>query len=204
MLMSGVLQPDYMRGIVPQENNFQIQVLLLLLRLLLVVYTKHSLFLQYLVLWDLKAPWLLVKPQKKNFQVQGSGGSLAVSERAERKRLPQKTLLFRGLLVFLLKEQSHLLQENALNEMCQAVIIDRSRHQQACDTTQVDDNLQRHVTETKLCWAVCESLQYLTHRSVETHEGWMIYELQRDIEIGLRLEKAYAPSPRTKEQTLPI
>ena len=99
------------------------------------------------------------------------------------------------LVVYRCYNRSYISQVEALLTSLYALffqIIDRFRHRQARDTAQADD-LQRNVVEAKLCWAVCESLQCLTYQTAETHEGWMIYELRRDTETGLRLEKAYAP-----------
>ncbi|KAF8422982.1 hypothetical protein EV426DRAFT_604657 [Tirmania nivea] len=82
-------------------------------------------------------------------------------------------------------------------------IITRFRHRLTCDTTQADDDLQQNVSEVRLCWAVCESLQGLTYRATETDEGWMIYVLRRDSETGLRLERAYAPEGLTRWELNP-
>ncbi|RPB28638.1 hypothetical protein L211DRAFT_401118 [Terfezia boudieri ATCC MYA-4762] len=77
-------------------------------------------------------------------------------------------------------------------------IITRSSQRPTSDIDPAENDLQQNVADVKLCWAVCESLQCLTYRPTETEEGWMIYELRRDIRAGLRLEKAYSPEGLTR------
>jgi len=110
------------------------------------------------------------------------------------------------LVVYRCYNRSYINQVESLLTSLHALffqITDRFRHRETCDMTQADDGLQRNVAEVTFCWAVCESLQCLTNRTAETHEGWMVYELRRDIETGLRLEKAYAPEGLTRWEPNP-